>query len=194
MGVSSMEGFSNKIHGLSRFSNMIAGISLTFLMMLTVADVFLRTMVLLGRWLMEKGAINGIPLLLASGNSILEHFRPIVGTYELVAFSGAVAIGFSMPLTSWMRGHIYVDFFILKFSKKTRNGFNMVTRCLGIFLFLMVGWNLIKFGMDLQKSGEVSLTLQMPFYPIAYGMGICCFIQCLVLVCDMVKIFRGKYE
>ena len=28
-----------------------------------------------------------------------------------------------------------------------------------------MGWNLFKYALDLQKSGEVSLTLQMPFYP-----------------------------
>jgi TRAP-type C4-dicarboxylate transport system permease small subunit len=160
-----MNGFLNKINGLSRFFNVIAGISLTFLMLLTVMDVILRTLK-----------------------------RPIVGTYELVAFSGAVVIGFAVPLTSWLRGHIFVDFFILRFSQKVRNIFNITTRCLVIVLFFLIGWNLIKYGMDLQKSGEVSLTLQMPFYPVAYGVGVCCFVQCLVLICDVIKIFGGKYE
>jgi len=120
--------------------------------------------------------------------------RPIVGTYELVAFAGAVVIGFSVPFTSWLRAHIYVDFFILKFPKKVKDFFNIVTRCLVIVLFIMIGWNLMKYGMDLQKSGEVSLTLQMPFYPVAYGIGVCCFIQCIVLICDIIKIFGGEYE
>jgi TRAP-type C4-dicarboxylate transport system permease small subunit len=160
-----MKGFLSKIKGLSRFLNIIAGISLTFLMLLTVMDVVLRTLK-----------------------------RPIVGTYELVAFSGAIVIGFAVPLTSWLRGHIFVDFFILRFSQKTRNVFNFVTRCLVIVLFFLIGWNLIKYGIDLQKSGEVSLTLQMPFYPVAYGVGFCCFIQCLVLIGDIVKIFGGEYE
>ena len=57
--------------------------------------------------------------------------RPIVGTYELVAFSGAVVIGFSMPLTSLVRQHIFVDFLILKFSQKVRNIFNIGTRVFG---------------------------------------------------------------
>jgi TRAP-type C4-dicarboxylate transport system permease small subunit len=120
--------------------------------------------------------------------------RPIVGTYELVAFSGAIVIGFSLPLTSWLRAHIFVDFFILKFSKKVQNGFNIATRCVVIVLFLLIAWNLIRYGMDLHKSGEVSATLRMPFYPIAYGIAVSCFIQCLVMVCDIVKIFGGKYE
>jgi TRAP-type C4-dicarboxylate transport system permease small subunit len=160
-----MKGFLSKINGLSRFLNIIAGISLTFLMLLTVMDVILRSL-----------------------------RRPIVGTYELVAFAGAIVIGFSVPLTSWVRGHIYVDFFILKFSQKVRNVFNIATRCVVIVLFFLIGWNLIKYGMDLQKSGEVSLTLQMPFYPVAYGVGICCFVQCLVLICDIVKISGGEYD
>jgi len=157
--------FLKTINGISRFFNIIAGISLTFLMLLTITDVILRG------------------------------FRsPVPGTYEVVAFAGAVVIGFSMPLTSWLRGHIFVDFFILKFSQRGRDIFNIATRCLVIVLFFLIGWNLIKYGIDLQKSGEVSLTLQMPFYPVAYGVGVCCFVQCLVLVCDVVKISGGKYD
>ncbi len=160
-----MKGFLNMIQGVSRFLNIIAGISLTFLMLLTVMDVILRTL-----------------------------RRPIVGTYELVAFSGAVVIGFAVPLTSWVRGHIYVDVLTLKFQKPLRNLFNITTRCLVTILFFLIGWNLIKYGMDLQKSGEVSLTLQMPFYPVAYGVGVCCFVQCLVMICDILKIVGGEYE
>lgn len=160
-----MRGFLNNIKALSRFLNIIAGISLTFLMLLTVMDVILRMLRM-----------------------------PIVGTYELVAFSGAVVIGFAIPLTSWLRAHIFVDFFILKFSQKVRNIFNISTRIMVIVLFFLLGWNLIKFGIDLQKSGEVSLTLQMPFYPVAYGLGFCCFVQCLVLICDILKIAGGEYE
>ena len=160
-----MGGFLKTINGISRFLNVIAGISLTFLMLLTITDVILRG------------------------------FKsPVPGTFEMVAFAGAVVIGFSMPLTSWLRGHIFVDFFILKFSQKGRDIFNIATRCVVVLLFFLIGWNLIKYGMDLQKSGEVSLTLQMPFYPVAYGVGVCCFVQCLVLVCDIVKIFGGKYD
>jgi hypothetical protein len=42
--------------------------------------------------------------------------------------------------------------------------------------------------------GEVSPTLTMPFYPVAYGLGICSFVQCLVLLCDILKILGGKHE
>jgi len=160
-----MEGFLNKVRQISRSVNVIAGISITFIVLLTVADVILRLF-----------------------------RRPIVGTFELVGFSGAIVIGFAIPLTSWMRGHIFVDFFIQRFSQNVQRIFNLATRCVSIGLFFLIAWNLIKVGMDLQKSGEVSPTLQLPFYPVAYAVGIICFIQCLVLFCDIVKIFGGKYE
>lgn len=160
-----MRGFLNQIFKLSRFLNIIAGITLTFMMLLTVSDVILRFM-----------------------------RRPIVGTYELVAFSGAVVIGFALPYTSWLRGHIFVDFLISRFPKMITNFFNIGTRLLAIGLFLLIGWNLFLYGKDLYRSGEVSLTLQMPFYPVAYGVGVCCFIQSLVLFCDILKIIGGRYE
>jgi TRAP-type C4-dicarboxylate transport system permease small subunit len=180
--------FLTAMEKISRFLNVIAGIGLTILMFLTCADVALRAILSLGRWLLGRG------VLLPVANVIVEHVRPIVGTYELVQYLGAVVIGFSIPLTSWLRGHIYVDFFIFRFSQKTRNAFNIATRCLGIFLFLMIGWNLFKYGMDLHRTGEVSSTLQIPFYFVVFGVGCCCFIQCLVLMGDMVKILGGRYD
>ncbi len=160
-----MERLLNGVERLSRYLNVIAGVAISFIMILTVSDVFLRS------------------------------FRsPIVGTYELVAFAGAVVIGFAIPLTSWMRGHIYVDFFTGKLPKTFRSIVNLITRCMGIGLFLLIGWNLILVGMDLKQSGEVSLTLQLPFYPVAYGVAFSCFVQCIVLIADMVKIVRGGYE
>jgi len=160
-----MEGRLGFIFQISKWANVIAGVTLTLMMLVTVTDVILRPM-----------------------------GKAIVGIFELVAFAGAVVIGFSVPFTSWVRGHIYVDFFVQKFSLPVRQGIHTTTRCLGMGLFLMIGWNLILMGTDLFNSGEVSATLQMPFYPIVYGIGVSCFIQVLVLLGDIVKIFRGQYE
>ena len=71
---------------------------------------------------------------------------------------------------------------------------DICTRLMGIGLFFAAGWNLIIVGIDLYRTGEVSLTLQLPFYPVAYGLAISCFVQCLVLICDIFKILGEKYE
>ena len=150
---------------ISQSAQVIAGTSLVFFLFLTVADVILRFF-----------------------------HKPITGAYELVAFGGAVAIGFSLPFTSWTRGHIYVDFLSAGLPKRFRAALNISTRGLGLGLFLIIGWNLLKFGTSLRGSGEVSPTLQLPFYPVVYGIGFCCFLQSLILFFDVVKILRGEYE
>jgi len=150
---------------LCRCMQVVAGLGLVFMMSLTTCDVILRIF-----------------------------SRPIIGTYEIVAFTCGVVIGFSLPITSFLRGHIYVDFLYQKFPKFWQNVFNVTTRLMVFVLFLFVGWNLMRLAGDMLRAGEVSLTLQLPFYPIAYGIGISCFVQCLVVIGDLIKIAGGQYE
>jgi len=89
---------------------------------------------------------------------------------------------------------VYVDLFTGKLSAKGRNLLNIVTRCMVLILFFLIGWRLIRYGINLHRVKEVSMTLQLPFFPVAYGLAVCCFTQCLVMFCDIVKISGGTYE
>jgi len=153
------------VHKLSKILSSISSVALVSIMVLTVADVISRIFK-----------------------------RPITGTYEIVGLLGAIVIGFGIPITSWIRGHIYVDFLTQKFPQGRRNVVNIFTRLLGIGLFFVAGWNLIIVGMDLYRTGEVTLTRQLPFYPVAYGLAVSCFVQCLVLICDIIKVLGEEYE
>jgi TRAP-type C4-dicarboxylate transport system permease small subunit len=160
-----MEGYLKGIKGISRFMNAIAAIGLTFIMLLTTLDVILR--------------------LFKS---------PIVGTYELVAFTGGIIIGFAVPMTSWMRAHVYVDFLVQKLPKNRRDIANIFTRVMVIAFFGVVAVNLFKHGYYLYSTHEVTPTLQLPFYPVVFGIGIAFVLQCLVMIADIVKIAGDKYE
>lgn len=152
-----------KCKKINRYIYLFAGFALMFMMLLTVADVILR-----------------------------EFKHPIVGTFELVGFSAAVVLGFSIPYTTSMRGHITVEFLTMKLSKSVKRILLVITRFLGIFLFIIMGYNMFIFGSDLSKSGEVSATLQIPFYPIAFGIGVCCFLQALTQLVDVIAIIRRQ--
>jgi TRAP-type C4-dicarboxylate transport system permease small subunit len=121
--------------------------------------------------------------------------KPIVGSYELISFSGGIVVGFAIPYTSWKRGHVYVDAVIDTLSRRNRLIVSASTRILGIALFILAGWNFISMGFDLYATKEVSATLRLPFYPIAYGIGVSCFIQCIMLAADIGKnVLRGQHE
>jgi TRAP-type C4-dicarboxylate transport system permease small subunit len=153
------------IHWLSRVLNDIAGVALTFMMSITVADVLLR----------------------AGGH-------PIIGTYEIVALSGAVVIGLAIPLTSWNRHHVYMEFILDKLSGRNKNILNTVTRALCIILFVFIAVKLFQIGSEFRASGEVSPTIKIPSFPVVYAVAACSIVECAVLLCDIVKIWQNKYE
>jgi len=150
---------------ISKLLNYIAGIALTFMMFLTVADVLLR----------------------AGGH-------PIIGTYEIVALSLALVIGFAIPQVSLDKGHVYMEFLLERFSKRGKNVMNTFTRVLCLILFAFIGYNLFNVGAGFHASGEVSATIKIPFYHIAYGVAVCCLLECWVFILDIVRIWRGQYE
>jgi TRAP-type C4-dicarboxylate transport system permease small subunit len=160
-----MKRFLEAVKGTSSVLSAIAGAALAFLMLLTVADVVLR--------------IFG---------------RPIVGTYELVAVAGAVAIGLSLPITSWLHGHIYVDSFVERLPRVPRAVIAIATRLLVLGLFFLIGLNLIRYALALRTAGEVTPTLRVPFYPVVIGVGVSCLVECVVMVADIVKVLRGDHE
>ena len=160
-----MERLSEILIKVSNLLNVIAAATLTFMMLLTVADVFMR----------------------AGG-------RPIIGSYEIVSILLAVVIGFNIPKISLERGHVYMEFLLVLLSKRNKAIMMAFTRILCLLLFFLIGYNLMSVGNELRLAGEVSSTIQLPFYPVAYGVGICCFIECFVFLLDFIKIWRGRYE
>ncbi len=160
-----MDSFSRALKFVSKILNIIAGVAVTFMMLLTVADVLLR----------------------AAG-------RPIVGTFEVVALSLALVIGFGIPQVSLDRGHVYMEVLLEKLPRRGKNVMNTFTRILCLILFVSIGYNLFNVGARFHASGELSPTIKIPFYPVAYGVAVCCLLECCVFIFDIVKIWRGEYE
>jgi TRAP-type transport system small permease protein len=150
---------------VSKVLSGIAAIALVAMMCLTVADV-------IGR---------------AAGH-------PILGTYEVVSIICVIAVGFAIPLASFKRRHVYMEFLIDRLGSKTKNYFNTGTRILSFTLFVLAGSNLFHMGSEFASSREVSMALKIPFYPFAYGAGVCCFVQAAVCLCDIARIWEGTYE
>lgn len=145
--------------------NVISGTALSLMMFLTVADVIMR----------------------AFGH-------PLVGTYEIVGILLALVIGLSIPRVSMDRAHVYMEILLDRLSPGPKAVLNISTRLLCIFLFLLIAYNLFSVGNEFRMSGEVSPTLRLPFFPVAYAVGVCCYLECLVFVYDIIRIRRGQYE
>ena len=129
-----------------------------------------------------------IMMVLTCGDVILRFFRrPIPGTYELVCFLGAVAVAFAMAHTTVQKGHVAVSLLVRLFPARIQGLVESITSTFGFIFFALVSWQSVLYGNDLYASGEVSLTLQLPFYPFVYGIGFSAAAVCLVLLTDLFK-------
>jgi TRAP-type C4-dicarboxylate transport system permease small subunit len=146
---------------VNKILNIIGGTALTVMMFLTVSDVIMRTF-----------------------------GYPILGAYEMVAMLLAVVIGFTIPKVSLDKGHVIMEFVLERLSPKGKAVMITFTRILCIALFAIIGYNLFLIAKEFNMSGEVSSTLKIPFFPIAYCVGVCCFVECLVLVSDIAVVWR----
>ena len=61
-------------------------------------------------------------------------------------------------------------------------------------LFGLLAVESVKYGHALQISGEVSPTLQIPFFPILYGIAFCSFVVFVVLFMDLLLVITRKEE
>ena len=160
-----MNSFLGGVMKVNKFMQDIAGLALTIIMLLTTVDVVLR---LFG--------------------------KPIPGAVEIIAMCGGVAIGFSVPITSWMKGHISVDFLTNALPRSAKIAVDIITRCVAMGLCLLIAWNSMKIGTRLLTGREVSGTLELPLYPVAYGLAVCFLVLCIVLLCDIFRMFGGNDE
>lgn len=153
-----MEGLRKIVSRIVSVMNDVGGVILTFMMLITLLDVVLRFM-----------------------------GKPITGTYELVFLGGAVVIACAIPRTTEEGGHVNVDMIVENLPGGLRKTMTIFTRLCGIVFFFLLGWNLFALGTRLFVSEEVSLTLHVPYYPVAYILGFCSFVECVVLLVDLVS-------
>ena len=155
----------NLLSTVSKWLNAISAVTLTFMMLMTVVDVILRTF-----------------------------GHPLLGTYEIASILLAVVIGFSIPKVSLDRGHVYMEFLIDRLSHRGSAIMFTFTRLLCIILFFLIGYNLFSVANEFRISGEVTPTVLLPFYPVAYGVGVCCFLECFVFVFEILKVWEIHHE
>ncbi len=129
-------------------------------------------------------------MLLTCTDVVLRFFRhPIPGTYEMVGFLGAIVVSFSLAHTSLARGHIAVDFLVTKLSKSAQLHVDRINSAICAVLFSFVSWQSMIFAMETRKTGEVSMTLQMPIYPFIFGVAAGSSLLCIVLVLRIILSF-----
>jgi len=166
-----MNPLEKVVKRIVRLMYYLAGAAIVGMMLLTCVDVALRL---------------AVTLYAKYGWQVLAPFQPIPGTYEMVCFLGSSAAAFAMAHTTVESGHVAVSIFVRLLSERIQAVFQMVTSSLGFILFALISWRSVLYALQLRQSGEVSMTLELPYYPFVYGVAFASFAVCLVLILTVI--------
>src|SRR4030042_557185 len=134
-------------------------------------------------------------MLLTSADVILRSLgKPILGCYELVGFLGAVAITLPLAQTTIERAHVAVQLVVIRMSLMGRKIVFIATSVMSLFLFSMVAFESVRYGNDMRLAGEVSMTLRVPFWPILYAIGLCAAIVGVICIIDSLLTIANRMK
>lgn len=141
------------------------------------------------------GAALLLLVLLATGNVTMRLFGiPFAGTYEIVAFLGALVTAGALAHTQRRRDHIMVDIITDRFPPLLKRILDAISDALAAGLFGIASWQIYCWGEKLRESGELSETLQLRFYPFVYATAVGFALLTLVLVLQMFRAILRKSE
>ena len=157
---------TNWLSKVTRAVNGIGIVIIFLLMLLTVTDVVLRK-------LFSKG---------------------ILGTLELSEFMMAAIVFFSLAEGELQNRNVNVDLFVRKLSLKSRVIIDAIMKILGFVLYCFITFAVFSYAGLMKSSGEVSLDLWMPKYPLIYVVAVALIIFSAVLLFHMITAVKDVWR
>jgi TRAP-type C4-dicarboxylate transport system permease small subunit len=111
--------------------------------------------------------------------------HPLPGAYEMVKMAAGVTLACALPYTTAIKGHVAVEYFYHRLGWWGRVVADTLIRLIVMVLFSLFTWQLVHYGAGLRKSGEVSMTLQLPVFWVPYVMAFACAVVVLVTLYHM---------
>src|SRR5512137_2455964 len=138
------------------------------------------------------GVVLASMIILTLFDVILRNFgHPITGSMEFIQYGGAIVFGFSIPYGTMLGAQVIVDIVTGKLRPGRKRMIHVVTRCVGIIIFLFVAYNFFIYGIDVQKTGERTASFKIPYYPFAVALSFSFLLQSLTIFCDLLKKAKG---
>lgn len=131
--------------------------------------------------LVAGGAIV-VAMLVVVANVILRKVfkQPILGSSEYIGFLSVIIISFGLAYCLVVNAHIAVDFIVEKFSSRTQGVIDTITGILVFAFMVFFTWRVFDHATKVLKNGQLSPTVQFPFYIFIYLMAVCFTVFCLV--------------
>ena len=150
-----------------------AGAGILAMMLVTCLDVvlrFLTSVAVLRRALYANGAVREVSKWL------------LAGEVDLVQLAGVISVACALPYTTAVKGHVAIEYFFHKLSRRGRIVVDTVARLLSMALFSVLSWRSVVYGLSLHRSGQVTATLEIPVFWVPYVIAAACAVVVLVIL------------
>jgi TRAP-type C4-dicarboxylate transport system permease small subunit len=129
-------------------------------------------------------------MFLTSIDVILRYFGlPIDGTYEIVSFLGATAAAFALGKTTFGHGHVSVNLITKSLPPRLRRRIDLFTRITALVLFAAISWECFVYAKDLWESQQTYGTIELPIFPVVFGVAIAFSLAGLVILAQILETF-----
>ncbi|MGB9616372.1 MAG: TRAP transporter small permease [Desulfomonilaceae bacterium] len=144
-------------------------------------------------------AIGGVSLVLMMSIACVNMFLRLWGTplspaYELVSYLGAITVALPLGYAQLKKSHISVDILATRFPAATRKATSLISLSLSTVLFGLATWKVAQHATNLMRTGELSETTRMPFYPFTYAVAVSCGLLTLCLLVDLLNVLMPSEE
>jgi TRAP-type C4-dicarboxylate transport system permease small subunit len=113
--------------------------------------------------------------------------HPIFGTYESVGFLLSIMVAFSIAHCAIHKGHIAVNILEDLIPKRVLPVLDCIVAMLGTGLYLVLAWQCSAYARSMWDKGEVSMSMEIPFYPLILVVAFGFLMLALVLMMDIYK-------
>ena len=144
----------------------------------------------LGEWIGVAGILIMVAVTCVDVTGAKLFTLPVPGAIEIVSLVQAATMVFAVAVTQRHKGHISVEMFVEKMNPRIRAIVRAFISMLGFILFVLLVYEGIRFGNQYVETGEVTATVQIPFYPFAYAISIALLPVAMMMLVDMVGAVR----
>ena len=132
-------------------------------------------------------ALNVVDIFLRSVS-----YLSVPGVYELVGFSGLIAVCFALSYTQVRKGHITMRLLISHIPQRVQSTLNGMWYLLSAGMCLLISWRSIVLAQELHTARETSFYLHLPLSVFIWIISFCFAIFFVVLLVDSIDSLRSK--
>jgi TRAP-type C4-dicarboxylate transport system permease small subunit len=149
----------------SRILHVLSGIALAAIVVITCFDVIMR----------RAGMPFDFP-------------------YEVVCALAGAVVSLVLPQTTLLKTHVCVEYLETKLSPTWFRPVYLLTRCIGIALFVVLSWNAFRLANHFFAVKQHSAVLEIPEFIFPLFLGVGSVVTCLVFFLQMTQKPEGDQK